>query len=212
MACIGNIMRQTATGGPGAEKPSLALHADYFTNAAGNHADYGPLRNVSVVSCTINGGRYNRGYLEINDTFYSKEIYERDNAGDFLNTKSDLAAVAGPASSFRTGNWPIRFATGVAGWRVAAFASNDTTGTPSPSAWAADVMPPRSAFNIGHGNMYVSNTGTYGSNNAADLGDYRPKAALLNVIAAGRAAYPKDLNGTPIPNDGTGAAGAVQSY
>jgi hypothetical protein len=45
------------------------------------------------------------------------------------------------------------------------------------------------------------------------LGDYRPKAGtspLLNRIPAGRAYAPFDILGVPIPDDGTGSAGAYQ--
>lgn len=71
------------------------------------------------------------------------------------------------------------------------------------------------ALNTNYANWYKRRSTTLG-----DLGDYRPQriadgdaanSPLLNRIPAGMAWAPFDMNGTAIPNDGTGAAGPFQA-
>ena len=77
------------------------------------------------------------------------------------------------------------------------------------------MWQPGGQLNTTYANWYKTRSTVLGT-----LGDYRPQrtadgdaadSPLLNRIPAGFAYAPFDMNGTAIPNDGTGAAGAYQA-
>lgn len=87
--------------------------------------------------------------------------------------------------------------------------------TPGYGSWLSTVAWPGSGTKWGQadpGEFYVRSTGG-GTGSLADLGDYRPNPAgpLVGMVPAGMAVDPFDAFGTPRPNDGTGAAGALEA-
>jgi hypothetical protein len=205
IAFCGNLIRQTNSAAN--EKPSLQIHAD-FTTSGGTPYDLGPVRNANVWGNTINGGRYNRGYNEVGTTRVIKDFYEYFNATDDWNAKTDLKDTPTDPSGLRTGVFALRFGTDKGYNRNSQTSSQGDTYV--PTSWLGEAAAIGDVISIGDANMFVTNAGTYGTNNLASDGDYHPLAALQSAIPAGRAPWSVDINDVAIPNDGTGAAGALQ--
>ncbi len=201
LAFIGNLIRPT-----GNTSPALQIQADYATT------DRPAMLNVVVMCNSITGNRYNRGYLEVGANTDIKEIYEFNNAFDSQNNKSDYMDpdAGGPLTQngARTGNFALRFGTD-RGYNVTAQTSANSS-TYGSTSFLGEAAPIGSSINVGRTNMYINDTSASGTNAFSDLGDYTPKAALQNLIPSGRAPWRNDYLGRVIPNNGTGAAGALQ--
>jgi hypothetical protein len=198
-AFVGNVTEDIATGA-NQNNTARSLWADYVTNNA---------NNVIIFHNTTAGNRSNTGY---NDKAPASTRYNwtcKFNADNWLPIKSDSfddASYPNPAiDPTRNLNWPFYYGALV-------------EGNHEESITADSLFPPKyrgvgSTTNspAGYANNQASTySGVTGG--GAGNGDYHPApgSVLIGKIAAARAVIPFDLYGTPIRNDGTGSAGAVQ--
>jgi hypothetical protein len=206
LAFVGNIMRSTNN-----TSAVLAVHADIITTV-----DLPAIRNFNFIGNTLAGNRCNILYVEAGNTTSVKEAYEYFNAMNERNSKTDVYDYDGGggayfASGYRTGNWANRFGVDRGGNRLSAAGTGGTTYGSGAADFLGEVAAIGDVINIGTGNMFTTDTSRTGTNNFAADGDWTPQAALENAIPTGMAPWRNDLFSTLIPNDGTGAAGAVQA-
>lgn len=202
MAVFNVLIDHRATAGA---RAALQIHADFQAGPV----DTPPCRNISVFNVTVQGQRYNRGYIEVGSNSAIKEFYESYLALSQMNNKGDTSTVAAPADGARIGALAFRFSTGCHGRRLVANSSG-TGSVYSDTGWLGEVPSSTDAINLTSAAMYVSDTSADGTNDYASAGDPHPLAALKNIVPAGKAPLPFDLLGTVVPNDGSGAAGAIQ--
>jgi hypothetical protein len=207
---LGVSSRRTRAGfsAIGDSAPTLQIAADYNTGAGTDQADIQNL-NIRHVSCA--GTRGNILYNEANGTPVYKE---RD--ADILgwathqkNNKGDLSVAGGGQNGARMGPLPYRYGQNVCGVVSGDISSNATGIAIGADSWLGEVVPPNSQDNVGYANMYTTDTSLVGTNVAANPMNWTPLTALRNRIPAGRAVVPYDRLGTPMRNDGTGAAGCL---
>jgi hypothetical protein len=165
-----------------------------------------PCGNVLVSHVSTAGGRANICYQDTGVSRVAKDIILRYSALVQKNTKADLFPTENGA---RTGSFAYRWGTDNIG-----VVSGDTSANPSPiynhSSWLGEVLWLGCQDDIGYSNMYVNDLSLTGNDSSYTGGNYTPKSALLNRVPSGLAVAPFDLVGTAIPNNGTGAAGALQ--
>jgi hypothetical protein len=186
-------------------QPTIQISADFYSGPT----DQPPITNVNIAYMSAAGGRWNGPYNEAATTRVVKELRLIGVAAHQMNTKADVFAAAPAASGNRTGTFAYRFGNARFG-TVTGDNSANNDGTPGPSSWLGDVLPPLAQNNVGYGNLWANDTSYPGTNSFASAGDYAPKAALFERVPAERAPTAFDLFGLARRNDGFGAAGAVE--
>lgn len=172
----------------------------------GGDGDVSPIENVTLHCNTSVGSRSNLAYQDTGSVRVDKTLTQRFCVHQSRNTKSDVFATNGNL----VGNWPVIFQVGCAANSVLeASAAGDVPGVGS---WLGEIasideangtsavpldpdwLDDRSISGAGGGNgLYVPGAGT-----------------ALPTIPAGLAPYSHDQLGTPVANDGSAYAGALQ--
>ena len=172
----------------------------------GGDGDVSPIENVTLHCNTSVGSRSNLAYQDAGAVRVDKTLTQRFCVHQSRNTKSDVFATNGNL----VGNWPVIFQVGcAANSMLEASAAGDIPGVGS---WLGEIA------SIGEVNGTSaapldpdwlddrSISGAGGGN-----GVYVPGAASdLPTIPAGLAPYSHDQLGTPVANDGSARAGALQ--
>lgn len=183
----GNIVEAAGTH----NAPAIQIAADNNAMA---------VENAVIKFNTVVGDRSNILYLDAS-TNAAKSGYVSDNVLAELNIKSDVFATNGAL----IGNWPARYKVGWRGNYAYAGASNGSSY--SPTSWLGEIP---SLGEVIFGTPNFTDDQSHDGGNAGG-GDYAPTAGTsIPQIPAGKAAYPYDLLGQAIADDGTARAGAVQ--
>jgi hypothetical protein len=187
--------------------PLVRIAADGSTNT--------PVNNVIRWHNTIVGDRYNAGY---NDTGSSPAIRTLWSTRNDYTDKSAVKSDTFPTANVgRVGNWAVLYNVGSMGrvdgeTLVNTTSINEFDGIYSvPNPGTGQPLSVSSLRSI----MYPAfkSRQTYnGSTSGAGNGDYHltSTSPLLNMVPAGEAVLPYDLDGIARRNDGTGAAGAYE--
>lgn len=151
-------------------------------------------QRVNVFYSDVAGLKANSGYVNFN------VVYE-------VNSKGDI--FAGHAEAI--GNWPVRYRTG---WSYNAFLNVASNAEPSgAAAWIGEVLGVGEVAGLNGTSKIPADWVNDGSNEGSDAGggDYTPGTnTALPTLPSGLSAFPHDLFGRAINNDGTAFAGAVQ--
>lgn len=164
-------------------------------------------QNIVLIGNTIVGGRSLFFYNDTAGTRPVRSGYVRFNVIESTNVKSDVFA----ADGLNVNNWAARYHVG---WRSNCHTRGDYNGNGGPGAasWMGDVLALGSVSGsiAGPANVaFVSDAS--GKGTGAGNGDYTPGAgSVIPKIPAGLAAYPIDMKGRTITDDGTCEAGAIR--
>ena len=192
LAVVGSVLEFTGS----LSSNTLWVNADGDTKA---------VENVVVQHVTSVGERINALYNDAG--FAAKSGQFRNSAFEEWNSKSDVFATDGAY----VGNWPVIHHVGseALGFLTGS-ASADTFGAGS---WLGEVQPLGSVTGTSAAPLnpdWADDASADGSGLGG--GDYTPGTATeLPTIPAGRSAYPFDLKGNAIPDDGTAFVGAAQA-
>lgn len=163
------------------------------------------IANLVMQSNTVIGQRANITYNDVSP-FGSKTAGLRFNSIHDLNTKSDVFATDAAAIN----NWTNIHKVG---WHSNAYvygdAQNDAYG---PGEWVGEFGAIGDMVGTDATPIVTDwSDDQSGTGGGAGDGDYSPGASTaLPNIPAGLTPYPYDLNGAPVPGDGTAYVGAAQ--
>lgn len=178
--------------------------AALWINADGN---VDPVENALLIGNTVVGARSNLLYQDTGTATVAKSGYMRFNVHTYRNTKSDVFGADGNL----VGNWPFAFNAGARG-NVALRGDNAGNAVTGTGNWLGEAR----ALGDRYGSIaapinpdWADDASFYGSGLGG--GDYTPGAASeLPGIPAGDVAYPLDLAGRALTDDGPALAGAMQ--
>lgn len=182
LAVVQNVIERINVGGP----QSFGLACDSTTSS--------PVNNILIWMNTFVGAKVNLAYNETGtEPLYRQNWSVRGNIFEQYNIKTDTYGTM--KSGSRTGNWPVLYGVGHQG-NIIAYSSFD--GEFDGPLCKANYRPSFRRDNSAMGD-------------GAGGGDYHwTGGAPPGLIAAGQAPLPRDLDGNPRRNDGTGSAGAYE--
>lgn len=195
MALVGNVFEHYG----GMTGPVYSISADGVTE---------PASNVNIFCNTAVGTRTNLLYQDIGSTLVAKSGRCRFNVDWLWNCKDDAFL---PQDGGRIGNWGFQYRAGFRGNAVLEGSNKGTDFGPG-DIWLGEVGAledvsgsPATPIAVN----WIDDRSFAGT--SVGGGDYRPGAGHgLPVVAAGWAPYPVDQAGTPVPDNGSAVAGALQ--
>jgi hypothetical protein len=179
-------------------------HIGSGTNAQVGHWNDGVTNqgdNVARWHNGIHGERTNEMYNDVSGAQSHNNVSLRYNNDSRRFTKSDGFT---PVDPTRNRNWPTYYGTGVYGCNMDILIGNGSVGQPAGCPKYIGV-----GSKMGTAATFVNDASGSGG---AGGGDYTPAVNSIarSMVPAGKAVLPFDRLGQSIPNDGTGAAGAIQ--
>lgn len=193
-AIVGCVLEQYA----GTTEPALYVSAD---------GDVASIRNVTLHCNTVVGSQSNLAYQDTDSSRVDKTIHQRFCVHFNRNTKSDVFGANGSL----VGNWPVIYQVGTLANSALTASSNEDV--PGIGSWLGEIP----GLGDLHGTEltpldpdWVDDRSFQGT--ATGNGLYVPGGgSQLPLIPAGTAPYSHDQSGKVIPDDGTGAIGALQA-